>query len=443
MYTENDLLIYCWKHRLFGTGIRTLGGLEVEVVDQGLYNRHDGPTFFNAKVKIAGTLWVGNVECMTDTEEWYYRNLHADKRYDNVILVVCLKYGPVPINSQDKPIAMAQVAIPDNVRRNAKILMGFGGDYLCRQNIYEYTTPLMRHAWLAAMQTEWLENVIQRMRRYHTEESMSILQIAFNQILRGFGFVTNETAMDLLARAIPVDVICKHVDDTFQIEAIIFGQAGLLVCEDTVQDALLEKCCEKAFREGYFTKLRNEWLYLKHKHSMPNNLSRLVWKPYGRGALSYPHVHLSMLVQWLYMNFYPGIIERITSIKSAKEAQTFFNSHVTPYWEMHNHFGLESTKCMKSLSDNRRSYLTTAVIVPFMFFYGQIKDKDEYCDRAFDIMEQTKAFSTSESSYFTKHGLGPTDAAEAISLTHLHHEYCQKHDCLRCRFGFEFIKKHQ
>lgn len=34
----------------------------MEVIDPGLPNHDAGPDFFNAKVKINGTLWVGNVE---------------------------------------------------------------------------------------------------------------------------------------------------------------------------------------------------------------------------------------------------------------------------------------------------------------------------------------------------------------------------------------------
>ena len=42
--------------------LTTTDGYAVEVIDPGLHNRHAGPDFFNAKVRINGTLWVGNVE---------------------------------------------------------------------------------------------------------------------------------------------------------------------------------------------------------------------------------------------------------------------------------------------------------------------------------------------------------------------------------------------
>ena len=58
-----ELLIhYCWKHRLFPLKeLQTTDGQPVEVIDPGLHNRHAGPDFFNAKVKINGNLglWTG------------------------------------------------------------------------------------------------------------------------------------------------------------------------------------------------------------------------------------------------------------------------------------------------------------------------------------------------------------------------------------------------
>ena len=57
-----QLLHYCWSHKLFPLGVlTTTDGQLVEVIDTGLHNRNAGPDFFNAKIKIGGTLWVGNV----------------------------------------------------------------------------------------------------------------------------------------------------------------------------------------------------------------------------------------------------------------------------------------------------------------------------------------------------------------------------------------------
>ena len=67
-----QLIHYVWKHKLFPlTGLKTTDGQEVEVIDTGLHNHNAGPDFFNAKVKIGGTLWVGNVEIHDRASDWF------------------------------------------------------------------------------------------------------------------------------------------------------------------------------------------------------------------------------------------------------------------------------------------------------------------------------------------------------------------------------------
>ena len=84
-----ELLHYVWKHKLFPLkALTTTAGLPVEVIDPGLHNTNAGPDFFNAKIRIGGTLWVGNVEIHDHAADWYTHEHHHDARYDNVILHV-------------------------------------------------------------------------------------------------------------------------------------------------------------------------------------------------------------------------------------------------------------------------------------------------------------------------------------------------------------------
>ena len=53
------LLHYVWKYKLYtATPLITTEGRPVQVIDPGMQNTDAGPDFFNAKIKIDGTLWV-------------------------------------------------------------------------------------------------------------------------------------------------------------------------------------------------------------------------------------------------------------------------------------------------------------------------------------------------------------------------------------------------
>lgn len=57
-----QLLHYAWKHKMFPLNpLYTTDGQLVEIIDPGLPNPNSGPDFFNAKIKLNGILWVGNI----------------------------------------------------------------------------------------------------------------------------------------------------------------------------------------------------------------------------------------------------------------------------------------------------------------------------------------------------------------------------------------------
>ena len=61
-----ELLHYVWKHKIFPLNeLTTTTGQRLEIIDTGLSNRDAGPDFFNAKIKLDGVVWVGNIEIHT------------------------------------------------------------------------------------------------------------------------------------------------------------------------------------------------------------------------------------------------------------------------------------------------------------------------------------------------------------------------------------------
>ena len=119
-----QLLHYVWKHKLFPlTQLTTDIHQEVEIIDPGLHNRNAGPDFFNAKIKIGGTLWVGNVEIHDKASDWYVHGHDKDERYDNVILHVCGELDVDAKNSKGERLIQMQLPIPDNVYQHYQELL--------------------------------------------------------------------------------------------------------------------------------------------------------------------------------------------------------------------------------------------------------------------------------------------------------------------------------
>ena len=94
----------------------TTDGKEVFVIDQGLHNRQaDAPDFFNAKVRINGTLWVGNVVVTDKASDWYLKGMDRKSIYDNVVLAVVGLADTDIINSKGQRIEVMRMHVPQHV----------------------------------------------------------------------------------------------------------------------------------------------------------------------------------------------------------------------------------------------------------------------------------------------------------------------------------------
>lgn len=411
--------------------LTTTDGHAVEVIDPGLHNHHAGPDFFNAKVRINGTLWVGNVEIHEKSSDWYAHGHHHDKAYNNVVLHVAEVIDTNVQTADGLFIPQMQFEVSSKVKEHYRELLA-EDQYPPCYRIIPGLTRLLVHSWMSALQTERLEQKTKAIRERVRQSNDSWENGYFMTLARNFGFGVNGDAFELWAKSIPLMVVAHHRDDLFQIEAIFMGQAGLLDL-----DMIPQHYQQDALKEGYFTKLRNEYLYLQHKFKLtPMNGS--VWKFLRLRPQNFPHIRISQLAT-LYYEQRAGLSQLI-ACESIEQLKDCLATSVTPYWETHYTFGSTSCHTEKHLSPPSLNLLMINTAIPMLFAYGRYHMKEMLCDRAFDFLEQLKP----ENNYITRMwkacGLEVMNAGDSQALIQLKKEYCDKKDCLRCRFGYEYLK---
>lgn len=428
-----QLLHYTWKHKMFPLGeLKTTDGRNVEVIDPGLQNRNSGPDFFNAKIKINQTLWVGNVEIHDKSSDWYLHGHDKDKAYDNVILhVVGVRDVEVMI-STGQMIPQIQLSVPQSIQDNYRELLQTDQYPPCYRMIPDLPR-LTIHSWMAALQTERLEQKTKAIQRRAERMNSSWEDAYFMTLARNYGFGINGDAFEEWAAHIPLSAVGHHRDDLFQIEAIFMGQAGLLDAA-----TIPERYQQNAFNEGYFVKLRNEYQYLAHKFSL-KPMDFKLWKFLRLRPQNFPHIRLSQLAN-LYYEHKTGLSQLI-ACKNVFEMQDLMTTKVTPYWETHYTFGSMSDSNEKNLSPFSINLLLINTCIPMLFAYGRHSANDSLCDRAFELLEQLKAENNYIIRLWKECGLEVKNAGDSQALIQLKKEYCDKKDCLRCRIGYEYLKK--
>ena len=418
-----QLLHYVWKHKIFSLKeLKTTTGQQVEVIDTGLANTDAGPGFFNAKLKLDGVLWIGNIEIHERSSDWFKHGHHADTGYNSVILHIASEIDTEISRSNGERIPQIQLICPEAVRTNDKELLETDSYPPCYR-IIPSLSPFTAHSWMSALQMERFEQkatlLNERLKRCQGNWEDAF----FITLARNFGFGLNGDAFETWAHRLPFRAVDKHRNDLFQIEAIFFGQAGIL--EDSDGD-------------GYYLRLKKEYIYLQHKFELiPMNTS--LWRFLRLRPANFPHIRIAQLA-CLYHRAY-GLLSRIMETETLQGVRDILKGGTSEYWLTHYTFGGSSPSRPKTLSNTSLDLLIINTVVTFLYAYGLHKGNPVLCARAGSFLEELKA----ENNYITRMweqcGMKASNAADSQALIQLKKEYCDKKKCLYCRIGYEYLKR--
>ena len=458
-----DLIHYVWKHKIFPLeGLTTTDGKCVEVVSPGLHNFDAGPDFFNSKVKVDGVMWVGNVEIHSNASDWFRHGHDRDTTYDSIILHVVGKADCEVRRSDGTVIPQVVVPVPQYVVDNYQQLRSADISPRCGK-VVSTLPPIVVHSWMSTLYVERLEQrTNQIIERWH-DCGKDWEQTFFITLARNFGFGKNGDAFERWAQSIPLAAVGKHRDNLLQVEAIFFGQAGLLD----------DSCPKSAPKDPYYIRLKSEYKYLQKKFQTTTPLWPIdytMWRFLRLRPQNFPHIRIAQLAMLYHegrLNFSRTVelgndfsagrlnqtIDRANSLNPQSHVDfdsfaSYLQTPVSDYWQTHYYFTddesggepLKTKPMTHLLSKASIDIIIINTISPVLFAYGRQKQLDNLTDAAIDIVEQITPESNRIIKDWTDYGVVPENAADSQGLIQLHNEYCVKRNCLRCRFGYEFIR---
>lgn len=394
------VLHYAWKCRILPLRqLLTTDGREVEVIDPGQSNPNAGPDFFNAKIRIGGTVWAGNVEIHLRSSDWFRHGHHEDGAYDNVVLHVAEVVDAEVVTKSGKVLPQLEMPIPDSLKQNYEDLL-MTMDYPRCHRIIPTLPSILVHSWMDALLVERLKERSDRVLKILAETQGDWNRALMVTLARNFGFSLNGEVFERWGKLLPLHATAKHRDNLMQVKAIFLGTAGLI---GKIKDEQVEK----------------EYAYLSHKFGLETKLKEEDWRYMRTRPQNFPHVRISQLAQ-----IYQRGTAELSHLLEAKDLAT-----------LHECFAL------KGISKNTSELLIINTVVPVLYAYGRQHNAEQYELRATELLEELKA----ENNYIMRQwqacGLTVESAADSQALIQLKREYCDRKDCLRCRFGYEFMKQ--
>lgn len=424
MAMREEILQFIWRFQYYNHNeLRCTNGEPLSVIHPGISNYNQGPDFSEAKIKINETTWAGNIEIHINSSDWQRHNHSSDKNYNNIILHVVWNHDQEIKDPYENnlPTLELQSRVSKLLLERYRQLME--NPYFIPCEKLEITlSGLGLTAWkqrLAAerllLKSDAIFKILQQT-NFHWEETFWWL------IAANFGLKVNRDVFKKIAQSLPLALLVKHKNSILQIEALLFGQAGLL---------------EKDFEEKYPAMLKKEYQFYRKKYQLipvEEGLHFLRMRP-----ANFPTIRLAQLAMLIHNSEH--LFSKIKETGSAKELKTMFELEANDYWHYHYLFDEESAFKIKRLGKQMIENILINTIVPIVFCYGLHHNDEMYKEKAIKWLEEIPPEINSITKGFQKLGYANKSAFDSQALIQLKNHYCDNKLCLECAIGNSLLKK--
>jgi len=419
---KEDFLHYLWKYSLYGNKpLQLTDGTNVEVISCGEHNNDSGPDFFNAKVKIGNTVWAGNIEIHVLASDWHRHKHQNNKAYDNIILHVVAKNDTDIKRENGKLIPALELISPKGVYEQYLYLMQSKSWVACETFIKKINEFIIID-WKQALLIERLQEKSEIIEERFIANNKNWEEAFYQTLAANFGFKTNSLPFEMLAKSVPVNYLGKHKDNLLLIEAMLFGQSGLL---------------PKTPKEPYTIQLLKDYEHLKNKFNL-QPMSGHLWKFSKLRPSNFPTVRLAQFAALIHNS--NALMSKIIEAENFSEVKKYFDVEASGYWQNHYVFEKTSAHRNKKFGDTAFQNIVINTIAPFFALYGSLKNNPHYTQKALNWLTQLKPEQNSITKHWSELGLNVKNAFDSQSLIQLKNSYCNKKKCLNCRIGNQVIK---
>ncbi len=412
--TEN-FLHYLWQNRLFTQPLTTTHNETVTVINPGFHNTNAGPDFSDARLSIGETMWAGNVEIHVNSSDWFKHGHQDDEAYKNVVLHVVYRH-----DAHEKFPGMPVCELAGRIDTglyDAYCQFIQSPEFVHCAGLIQQVPATELSLWLERMLIEKLEHKADFIQDALNASQNDWEEAFYHIIARSFGFSINALPFEMLARSVTYKILAHHAGNTHQMEALLFGQAGLLTQELT---------------DPYAQSLFQEYTFLRTKYKLAP-IAQSLWKYLRLRPVNFPTIRISQFANLLSSN--AGLLSKIISMNSIDEMADAFMVESSEYWNDHYTFDHYTKGKTKRLGQSAAHLLIINAVLPFMFVYGSSTGNDHLCNKALSLFERIPGENNSAIRQWQALGMDVSTAYNTQALMGMKELYCDRNNCLNCRIG--------
>ncbi len=417
------LLQFIWQFQYFNNkNLFTDKGEPLQIIYPGIYNTNQGPDFLQAKIKIAGTLWAGNIELHVQASDWQAHHHSEDELYNNIILhVVWIKDKAINDKQGNELTTLEmQPLVSKLMLKHYNQLMQSSRFVPCESQL-PVLTDIVWDSWKERLLVERLQKRSSKIFEHLFKSNNHWEEVLWWMVARNFGIMVNADSFEGVAQSIPINILAKHKNQIHQLEALLLGQANLLNSD---------------FDEEYEKLLQREYIFLQKKYSLkPVSITPVFLR---MRPSNFPTVRLAQLAALIATSTH--LFSKIKEATSLSDIIAMLNVTANDYWHYHYRLGDPTDYKPKMLGRQMAENIMINTIIPVLFAYGVYIKDQHYKDKAIDWLVQLAPEANNITKQWKTLGVGNNNALHSQGLIELKKNYCDIKRCLDCAVGNKILK---
>lgn len=408
-----SLLQFIWYSGRFNMErLCTVTGEPLQILHPGQLNRHAGPDFTAARIRIGPLLWAGNVEVHYRTSDWRRHGHQHNPQYDKVILHVVFEHDDP---SCGMPVLELQSRVPKFLLRRYHALMDNADDLPCSRLLARVPDSVWDQ-WLDALSATRMERKAGVFLGWLRQTKANWEEICLRAVAACYGMPVNTEAFRELMACTPFPLISRLRHNLPALEALLFGQAGLLADNAT---------------DPYHRSLLEEYRFLQRKYGLTPMASHN-WHWLRMRPSSFPTMRIACLAALLHKEQH--LFSAMQDHETPAALENLLTVRPSTYWDDHYRFDLPSVRTGAMGRQAVRHVLINAV-APLLYAYGMYLRSDAHRNRGLALWKALEPENNRILRAWAKEGIEVKTAGGSQALIELRQQYCDEKKCLDCRVG--------
>lgn len=422
---NESFLHYLWQFQYFDKKeLKTTLGESIVVRKPGILNTDAGPDFSQASVVIDGIAWAGTVEVHVKSSGWVAHQHHTDKAYENVILHLVWE-DDKPVYREDGtqlPTLELKDRVDTNLLTEYKKLVNNASTLPCEKS-FRMIDDYQKISMVEKALMKRLETKAENVSRLLAANKGDWEETTYQLLAGAFGFKVNKEPFVQLAKALPYKILQKHGNNLLQMEALLFGQAGMLPAKS---------------KDEYISQLFDEYQFLSNKYSLKDGeMNYAQWKFLRLRPANFPTLRIAQFASLLFNN--KNIFSKLIEKPETDSLLKIFDIVPFSYWQSHYRFGQKSKDEVHHFGEASAQIIIINVVAPLLVAYGKSRDDWSEVEQAVNLLQSIPAEKNKITTFWKELGYASKSAMDSQGLIELYQSYCQHRQCLNCNIGVAIL----